>query len=129
MVKLTDVGLAKHLNDIAGTKCGSPCYMAPEVLNGRMYGQEADVYSFAIILWEMWYGLDAAEHLSSQLYGSFEKSIDGGFRPSLSLKTPPIDEWKKLIMASWNKDPSCRPTAERIMKFCDDFLHFPPVDY
>ncbi|KAL7526513.1 hypothetical protein ACHAXR_001521 [Thalassiosira sp. AJA248-18] len=32
---------------------GSPRYMAPELLRGEEYNLKADVYSFAIILWEM----------------------------------------------------------------------------
>ncbi|KAL7523202.1 hypothetical protein ACHAXR_000063 [Thalassiosira sp. AJA248-18] len=32
---------------------GSPRYMAPECLSGDAYNMKVDVYSFAIVLWEM----------------------------------------------------------------------------
>ena len=32
---------------------GTPLWMAPEVLSGRRYGPPADVYSYAIVLWEI----------------------------------------------------------------------------
>lgn len=30
--------------------------MAPEVLQDQKYGPSSDIYSLAIIIWEMWYG-------------------------------------------------------------------------
>jgi serine/threonine protein kinase len=32
---------------------GSPVYMAPEVLADKAYDEKADVYSFAVVLWEL----------------------------------------------------------------------------
>jgi len=33
--------------------CGSPIYMAPEVIKCIPYNLTSDVYSFSIVLWEM----------------------------------------------------------------------------
>lgn len=33
-----------------------PMYTAPEVLDGRPYSLSADIFSLAIMTWEMWYG-------------------------------------------------------------------------
>ena len=35
------------------THCGSPLWAAPEMLRAEEYSEKADVYSFAIVLWEM----------------------------------------------------------------------------
>ena len=35
------------------TRCGTPCWTAPEVLRGEKYSESADVYSFGIIMWEV----------------------------------------------------------------------------
>ena len=35
------------------SKCGSPRYMAPEVFLGQPYNSSVDVYSFAVVLYEM----------------------------------------------------------------------------
>ena len=35
------------------TKCGSPAWSAPEVLRGEAYNEKADVFSYGIVLWEV----------------------------------------------------------------------------
>merc|ERR1712146_423760 len=35
------------------TRCGSPAWSAPEVLRGESYNESADVFSFAIVMWEI----------------------------------------------------------------------------
>jgi serine/threonine protein kinase len=60
-IKLFDFGMARELRDDYKTKdgnyrlskCGSPRYMAPEVFWGQPYNSMADVYSFAVVLYEM----------------------------------------------------------------------------
>ena len=35
---------------------GTPLYMAPEVREGKLHNEKADLYSFGTIMWELWYG-------------------------------------------------------------------------
>lgn len=53
-VKIADFGFARHLSggDMAATLCGSPLYMAPEVLLGRRYDSSADLWSVGTILYQ-----------------------------------------------------------------------------
>ena len=54
VVKIADFGFARHLNQsMAETFCGSPLYMAPEVLNGDSYDARADLWSVGTILYHM----------------------------------------------------------------------------
>jgi receptor-interacting serine/threonine-protein kinase 5 len=53
--KIADLGLAKQEEDINGTVTGTPTTMEPEVLKGKVYGMQADIFSVGIILWEIWY--------------------------------------------------------------------------
>ena len=58
-LKIADFGFAKHLNgaaDLAATVCGSPLYMAPEILFYQKYDSKADLWSAGIILYEMLWG-------------------------------------------------------------------------
>ena len=126
VVKLSDVGLTKREQSIViGEKVGSLIYMAPEVLlELGAYGRQADIYSLSIILWEMWYGLDSAEHIQQQLGRglSFEEMVKKGLRPSMSLTTKPTDEWRALITMSWDADPSKRPTAINVLSFFESYM-------
>jgi serine/threonine-protein kinase ULK/ATG1 len=54
IVKIADFGFARHLEDqdMAATFCGSPLYMAPEVLAGNEYNAKADLWSLGAILYQ-----------------------------------------------------------------------------
>eukprot|EP00667_Euglena_gracilis_P022272 EG_transcript_24700 len=57
-VVLTDFGLAKILSDgSTNTFCGTPEYIAPEVLQSRSYGKAVDWWAFGTLLFEMLVGL------------------------------------------------------------------------
>lgn len=54
--KLGDLGLAKNFVDeseLQATCCGTPLYMAPEVINGYLYNHKADVWSLGTLLFQM----------------------------------------------------------------------------
>ncbi|KAJ3351588.1 Serine/threonine-protein kinase [Allomyces javanicus] len=58
-VKLADFGFARYLptpTSLAETLCGSPLYMAPEILRYEKYDQKADLWSVGVILYELWFG-------------------------------------------------------------------------
>lgn len=57
-IKITDFGLSKSINiiDIHGTFCGSPSYMAPEIMGYQHYSNQVDMWSAGLILYEMIYG-------------------------------------------------------------------------
>ena len=54
-VKIADLGFAREINyeDLTETMCGTPLFMAPEVLNGKRYNHKADVWSLGIVFFEM----------------------------------------------------------------------------
>eukprot|EP01028_Stygiella_incarcerata_P007214 TRINITY_DN296_c0_g3_i1.p1 TRINITY_DN296_c0_g3~~TRINITY_DN296_c0_g3_i1.p1 ORF type:complete len:595 (-),score=129.63 TRINITY_DN296_c0_g3_i1:105-1832(-) len=58
IVKLADFGFARYImpQSMAETVCGSPLYMAPEVLDTQKYDSKADLWSLGTILYEMVYG-------------------------------------------------------------------------
>merc|ERR1719217_1377569 len=59
-VKLTDFGLSKEGvkdNVSASTMCGTPEYLAPEILNKRGHGKAVDWYSLGALMYEMLTGL------------------------------------------------------------------------
>ena len=57
-LKIADFGFARHLAtaSLAETLCGSPLYMAPEILRHHKYDAKADLWSVGTILYEMMVG-------------------------------------------------------------------------
>jgi serine/threonine-protein kinase ULK/ATG1 len=55
MLKLADFGFARHLasHSLAETLCGSPLYMAPEILAYQKYDAKADLWSVGTVAYEM----------------------------------------------------------------------------
>lgn len=122
-VKLTDVGLTKEKNYLTNTLAGSPVYMAPEVLVTKgTYDNKADIYGLAIVMWEIWYGIDAASHIEVQVYKSLEDSVMGGLRPSMSLNQKPPDDWAAIIQKCWSLEPEKRLEARVVGNFFDNFI-------
>ncbi|TKY86849.1 hypothetical protein EX895_004137 [Sporisorium graminicola] len=67
-MKVADFGFARHLsvNTLAETLCGSPLYMAPEILRFEKYDAKADLWSVGAVLFEMTVGkppFKAANHV------------------------------------------------------------------
>jgi len=113
-VKLTDVGVAKRERDISGTLCGTPLNLAPEVLDGQFCDSKADMYSFGIILWEMWYAMTAFHvELVNRSQFQFVDDVRGGLRPSPMHGThQPWGLWNCVMMTCWDKNPQHRLTAK-----------------
>lgn len=55
ILKIADFGFARFLpsTSLAATLCGSPLYMAPEILRGESYNAKADLWSVGAVLYEM----------------------------------------------------------------------------
>ncbi|KAG5179824.1 kinase-like domain-containing protein [Tribonema minus] len=51
-IKLADFGFAKALNgSMVTTQCGTPAYVAPEILRHRPYGTSVDMWSIGVIIY------------------------------------------------------------------------------
>ena len=92
--------------------------MAPEVIRHEHYGLSADVYSFAILFWELFTRIRPFDNLSP-FQAAFQVAKDH-LRPPIpsELSTPE----KTLLRRLWHHDPYLRPTFNDICNVLGELL-------
>ena len=119
--KLFDFGLSRTLPDKSAMmhdvykmsgKVGSLRYMAPEVWNKKPYNTKVDVYSFALLLWEI-LALEKPyrQHIHDQ-YVFAQHVFVNGERPPIKHSWP-VDI-QDLLKRAWAADMKDRPTMEQV---------------
>jgi len=98
------------------TPCGTPGYIAPEVLRMKGYGKECDIWSLGVIIYILLCGFPPfyADN-DAQLYEKIKKGQYEFLRPYWD---PISDSAKDLIRKMLTVDPAKRIT-------CDDALLHP----
>lgn len=112
MLKLADFGFARVLpsTSLAETLCGSPLYMAPEILRYERYDAKADLWSIGTVLFEMTAGrppFRASNHV--ELLRKIESGEDQIKFPRETIVSP---ELKALIRALLKRNPIERISFE-----------------
>ncbi|CAL1535237.1 unnamed protein product, partial [Lymnaea stagnalis] len=83
---------------------GNTAWMAPELLTGSDVIAKADVYSFAVVLWEM---LTRKTPYDGMTVYQILENVRVNKRPPISGSCPA--ELTKLIQRSWDPNPAVRP--------------------
>eukprot|EP01088_Endostelium_zonatum_P000318 TRINITY_DN1059_c0_g1_i1.p1 TRINITY_DN1059_c0_g1~~TRINITY_DN1059_c0_g1_i1.p1 ORF type:complete len:439 (-),score=98.32 TRINITY_DN1059_c0_g1_i1:187-1503(-) len=79
-IVITDFGLSKEINPTEGTQtfCGTPEYLAPEVLRGEGHGTPVDWWSLGTLMYEMLTGLPP--FYSQNINIMYQKILSGELR-------------------------------------------------
>jgi len=108
--KIADFGVSKVIQSVKiQTKAGTLFYMAPEVSSFSAYGSSADIFSLAMMLFEMFSGHPPAEDISQPLTKAMIEIITG--RSSKMPDTFSVPTClRSVIERGWDRDPDKRPS-------------------
>ncbi|OQR83960.1 protein kinase [Achlya hypogyna] len=112
VAKIGDFGLSRIKDETKTmTKCGSPLWVAPEILQGHRFAEGCDIYSFGIIVWEVASWSEPYPDLSSK---EVMKNVAmNGLRPTLPDNCPA--DLGILLTQCWRNAPEERPPFTTIL--------------
>ncbi|KIK69040.1 hypothetical protein GYMLUDRAFT_633267 [Collybiopsis luxurians FD-317 M1] len=109
-IRVADFGFAKTCSSVTWTLCGTPDYLAPEIIAGQRYNKSVDWYALGVLIFEMITGLPPYHQAQGNPAILYEKITAGPsqirFPPYKNEEFPPLA--KDLIMKLMECDPSKR---------------------
>lgn len=110
-IKLADFGFARPSHTSMTQGVGTTHWMAPEVLQGTDYTEKVDIFSFAMVAFEVVYRVVPFEEHDPRQVSTW---ISQGTRPELIMCSSP-PELLELVRLCWDQDPAARPTSGEIL--------------
>ncbi|KAM5279700.1 serine/threonine-protein kinase DCLK3 [Ctenodactylus gundi] len=115
-LKLADFGLAKHVVRPIFTVCGTPTYVAPEILSEKGYGLEVDLWAAGVILYILLCGFPpfrSPERDQEELFNIIQL---GHFEFLAPYWDNISDAAKDLVSRLLVVDPKKRYTAHQVLQ-------------
>jgi len=122
VVKIGDFGVSRLLpRDSAcmTAETGTYRWMAPEVIEHKPYGSQADVYSFGIVLWELMTGGKTPYQLLSPVQAAVGVAKHE-VRPKIAQSCPKYIA--DIMKACWHTSPENRPTFRDLVILLEDAI-------
>ncbi|POG74079.1 kinase-like domain-containing protein [Rhizophagus irregularis DAOM 181602=DAOM 197198] len=107
---ISDLGFCGPADKSSKCIYGNLPYIAPEVINGKEYTFKSDIYSIAILMWEISSG--QPPFINHEHDYDLVMNIINGIRPKIVLGTP--TEYKNFMEQCWDADPSKRPDTDTL---------------
>eukprot|EP00897_Mesotaenium_endlicherianum_P004725 jgi/Mesen1/4280/ME000022S03569 len=123
-IKIADFGVSR-VESSEGKEClpmaGTFGYMAPEILKGEPYDHKVDVYSFGIMLWEI-YCCDNPFPFMNFNVNDIKAFVGQGLRPQVPACCP--KELSSLMEKCWDQNPDKRPSMVEVAQTLQGLLSF-----
>lgn len=75
-LKLIDLGFCKIVQDKTFTVCGTPEYMAPELILNKGTGKSIDFWALGILIYELMLGVDPFSDETYDIYNTLDNIIN-----------------------------------------------------
>ncbi|KAF7650754.1 hypothetical protein LDENG_00121000 [Lucifuga dentata] len=118
VAKICDFGLARDITTDAsyvlrGNARLPVKWMSPESIFDCVYTFESDVWSYGILLWEI-FSLGNSPYPGMQVGSAFYRMIQQGHRMSRPEFAP--TEIYEMMLSCWNQDPFKRPSFRKLVE-------------
>ncbi|XP_038581392.1 serine/threonine-protein kinase DCLK2 [Micropterus salmoides] len=114
-LKLGDFGLAMVVTEPVFTICGTPTYVAPEILHETGYGVSVDVWALGVILYVLLCGFPPFRSRDRDQEELFQLIKQGQLNFLSPYWDPISEEARGLVRALIQPDPTVRLTAEQTL--------------
>ena len=100
-LKLIDFGMAKNLtdNNITKTICGTPFYLAPEIIMGNGYSFSADFWSVGVTLFEVFFGFFPFGQQCKEICNVYDEILNKNLEIPHIEKYPSFGAFLQLILS------------------------------
>lgn len=117
-IKIADFGVARIEVQAEGMtpETGTYRWMAPEMIQHRLYTHKVDVYSFGIVLWELITGSLPFQNMTA-VQAAFAV-VNKGVRPIIPQDCPPA--LAEIISRCWDANPDARPGFSQIVRMLEE---------
>lgn len=129
-LKICDFGLSRKTDHYIGcgyykqkNRCDMPFrWLAPEALELKKFSSKTDLWSFGILMWEIftrghvpYKEIATVRELKEYLSKEFETEVLGIKKPQRLRRPPKVtDDLWPLIESTWHPDPKYRPSFENL---------------
>ncbi|XP_053397164.1 mitogen-activated protein kinase kinase kinase 7-like isoform X2 [Mercenaria mercenaria] len=121
VLKICDFGTACDIQTHMTNNKGSAAWMAPEVFEGSNYSEKCDVFSWGIILWEVFTRRKPFDEIGGPAF-RIMWAVHNGTRPPLIRNLPkPLE---LLMTRSWSSNPAERPSMAEVVRIMSHLFQF-----